>query len=93
MGKLYLEPPLLQILTALIAKVRKEGQSCKSVAILAPAFSADCVETLEEINEEIRDSFLESGGKVFTYIPCLNDRSDHIQALGKIIENELLGWL
>ena len=65
----------------------------KSIAVLAPAFSADCVETLEEINEEIRDSFLETGGKVFTYIPCLNDRSDHIQALGKIIENELLGWL
>ena len=61
--------------------------------IVAPAFSADCVETLEEIQEEIREGFLESGGEMFTYIPCLNDRNDHIFALGKIIENELMGWL
>ena len=65
----------------------------RNIAIIAPAFSADCVETLEEINEEIRDSFLDAGGETFTYIPCLNDRDDHIFALGKIIENELMGWL
>jgi hypothetical protein len=47
----------------------------------APAFSADCIETLEEINEEIRESFEEAGGEEFTYIPCLNDDDAHIDAL------------
>ena len=74
-----------------VADLAKRGM--KNIAIIAPAFSADCVETLEEINEEIRDSFLECGGEVFTYIPCLNDREDHILALAKIIENELMGWV
>ncbi len=69
------------------------SKGIKSLAIVAPAFSADCVETLEEINEEIRDSFLAAGGESFTYIPCLNSRRDHITALGKIIENELMGWV
>ena len=65
----------------------------KSIAVVAPAFSADCVETLEEINEEIKESFVENGGKNFLYIPCLNDRDDHIDALTNIIKNELKGWL
>ena len=74
-----------------VADLANKGK--KNIAIIAPAFSADCVETLEEINEEIRDSFLDAGGEIFTYIPCLNDRDDHIFALGRIIENELMGWL
>ena len=74
-----------------VADLANRGQ--RNIAIIAPAFSADCVETLEEINEEIQDSFLDAGGEMFTYIPCLNDRDDHIFALGKIIENELMGWL
>ena len=74
-----------------VSDLAKKG--IKNIAIVAPAFSADCVETLEEINEEIKESFFESGGKIFTYIPCLNDREDHIRALGKIIDNELLGWV
>ena len=74
-----------------VSELAKKGT--KNIAVVAPAFSADCVETLEEINEEIRDSFVASGGKVFTYIPCLNDRADHINAIGKIIENELSGWV
>ena len=65
----------------------------KNIAIIAPAFSADCVETLEEINEEIKESFEDAGGETFTYIPCLNDREDHIAALLGIIENELQGWM
>ena len=62
-------------------------------SIIAPAFSSDCVETLEEINEEIAESFSEAGGETFLYIPCLNDRDDHIKALINILENELSGWL
>ncbi len=69
----------------------EEGK--KKIAVIAPAFSADCIETLEEINEEIRESFEEAGGKQFTYIPCLNDQDAHIKALAKIVENNLRGWL
>lgn len=73
-----------------VAELAKQGK--KSIAIIAPAFSADCLETLEEIREEIRESFEHAGGETFTYIPCLNDRDDHIAALAGIIKNELKGW-
>lgn len=64
-----------------------------SIAVIAPAFAADCIETLEEINEEIRDSFIEAGGKDFLYIPCLNEDAAHIQALSDIIADNLRGWV
>jgi ferrochelatase len=60
---------------------------------MAPAFSADCIETLEEINGEIREAFLHAGGEVFTYIPCLNDSEAHIEALVAVIEENLGGWV
>jgi ferrochelatase len=59
----------------------------------APAFSADCIETLEEINEEIRESFEEAGGEEFTYIPCLNDDDAHIDALATVVSENLKGWV
>ena len=65
----------------------------KNIAVCAPAFSADCIETLEEINEEIKESFEEAGGERFTYIPCLNDDGPHIAALSSVIEDNLKGWL
>ena len=65
----------------------------KKIAVCAPAFSADCIETLEEINEEIKESFEEAGGEHFTYIPCLNDDAAHIKALSAVIEENLKGWL
>ncbi len=74
-----------------VAELAQSGK--RNIAVVAPAFSADCVETLEEINEEIRDNFIENGGTDFLYIPCLNDRDDHINALVGIIENEMLGWI
>ena len=74
-----------------VAELAREGK--KNIAIVAPAFSSDCVETLEEINQEIAESFTESGGETFLYIPCLNDRDDHIRAFIAIIENELSGWI
>lgn len=69
----------------------EEGK--KNIAVIAPAFSADCIETLEEINEEIKESFEEGGGESFTYIPCLNDGEAHIKALSSVIETNLQGWL
>ena len=74
-----------------VAKLAKDGN--KRIAVIAPAFSADCIETLEEINEEIQESFKDAGGEVFMYIPCLNDHEDHIDALSKIIDQNLLGWV
>ena len=62
------------------------------MAVIAPAFSADCIETLEEINEEICESFEEAGGEHFTYIPCLNDDAMHIAALAEVIDENLSGW-
>lgn len=70
-----------------------EEDGIKNIAVCAPAFSADCIETLEEINEEIQESFLHAGGEQFTYIPCLNDEPAHIAALCGMIDRNLLGWV
>lgn len=74
-----------------VARLAEQGK--KRIAIMAPAFSSDCVETLEEINEEIRESFLEAGGEAFTYIPCLNEKDDHIDMMMAILGRELAGWV
>ena len=74
-----------------VAALAKAGK--KRIAVIAPAFSADCIETLEEINGEIREAFEHAGGESFTYIPCLNDDAAHIAALMQVIEANLAGWL
>ena len=74
-----------------VAELAKQGK--KHIAVIAPAFSADCIETLEEINGEIAEAFEHAGGEVFTYIPCLNDDAAHIDALVAVIEENLAGWI
>jgi ferrochelatase len=74
-----------------VARLAEAGK--KSIAVIAPAFSADCIETLEEINEEIKESFEEAGGERFTYIPCLNDDPLHIDALAAIAKENMAGWV
>ncbi|TBX20496.1 ferrochelatase [Nioella sediminis] len=74
-----------------VARLAEAGK--KRIAVIAPAFSADCIETLEEINEEIKESFEEAGGEQFTYIPCLNDEAAHISALADVIDVNLSGWI
>ena len=74
-----------------VARLAKTG--VKRIAVIAPAFSADCIETLEEINGEIRDSFEGAGGAQFSYIPCLNDDDAHIAALSQVIAANLAGWI
>ena len=74
-----------------VARLAEAGK--KNIAIMSPAFSSDCVETLEEINEEIFESFEEAGGETFTYIECLNDSDDHIKMMMGILKNELSGWV
>jgi ferrochelatase len=75
-----------------VARLAKEDGK-KHIAVCAPAFSSDCIETLEEINEEIKESFEEAGGEHFTYIPCLNDDDAHIDALSHVIKENLSGWV
>ena len=56
---------------------------------ISPGFSSDCVETLEEISIQGKESFLESGGEKFDTIPCLNDNEDHIKLLVHLINKSL----
>ncbi|MDF1681887.1 MULTISPECIES: ferrochelatase [Ponticaulis] len=65
----------------------------KKVAVAAPAFISDCLETLEEIAMEGRDSFLEAGGEKFASLPCLNDSDIAIDLLETLVKRELGGWL
>lgn len=74
-----------------VAALAKAGK--RNIAIMSPAFSADCVETLEEVNGEIRHAFMAAGGETFTYIPCLNDDAAHIAALMEVISENLRGWI
>ena len=57
----------------------------KNLLVICPGFASDCVETLEEIDIQGREIFLNSGGKNFDLIPCLNDSSDHINMFEKLI--------
>jgi ferrochelatase len=83
----WLQPYLDETLETLPEK------GVKNVAVISPAFVTDCVETLEEIDQEGREEFLEAGGENFTYIPCLNEESDHIDLLERLVRRELSGWI
>jgi ferrochelatase len=63
-----------------------------SVQVLSPGFSADCLETIEEIDAENRHLFLDAGGKDYSYIPCLNDNPDHLEMLADLIVRHSCGW-
>lgn len=78
----YTEPTLIDL-----AK-----QGVKRVDILCPGFVADCLETLEEINLEVRAAYLSAGGEHFHYLPCLNETPAWINALTDLTERQLGGW-
>ena len=82
----WLEPATDKVLEAL------PGKGVKRVAIVAPGFSADCLETLEELAIRGRESFLAAGGTHFAYLPCLNDSAPGIDMLRLLIARELEGW-
>ena len=69
------------------------GQGVTAVQVVCPGFSADCLETIEEIGMENRDTFLEAGGTRYEYIPCLNAETDHLDTLTELVTEELQGWL
>ena len=60
---------------------------------MAPGFSVDCLETLEEIKIQGKEEFLEMGGKTFNYIECLNDNEISVKMYLKMIKRELSGWI
>lgn len=65
------------------------SQGVKKIAVICAGFSADCLETLEEIAEENKENFLNAGGQSYRYIPALNANNDHITALAKLIEAKI----
>jgi ferrochelatase len=67
-------------------------QGVKRVDVMCPGFVADCLETLEEIDQEARAAFLAAGGREFHYVPCLNDQHEWISALSAICLRHLQGW-
>ena len=74
-------------------KLKKDGNVYRGkdfdlVIISSPVFSADCLETVEEIGEENRSHFMSAGGESYSYIPALNDREDHINCLTQMIINK-----
>jgi len=64
----------------------------KSVAVFNPGFVSDCLETLEEIAVEAKESFLHAGGENFSHIPCLNDGAQGMSVIETIVRRELGGW-
>ncbi|MDM4765956.1 ferrochelatase [Pelomonas sp. SE-A7] len=78
----YTEPTLIEL----------AGQGVKQVDLICPGFAADCLETLEEIDQEARAAFLAAGGQAFRYIPCLNDSPAGMKALAALAERHLQGW-
>lgn len=82
----WLEPATDTTLAAL------PTQGVKRIALLAPGFSADCLETLEELSIRGRETFLAAGGTHFAYLPCLNASEIGVNMLKTILARELAGW-
>jgi ferrochelatase len=72
---------------------RLAGEGVRRVAVVAPGFSADCLETLEEMALRGRETFLAAGGERFAYLPCLNDSAPGMELLEGLIARELEGWV
>jgi ferrochelatase len=78
----YTEPTLIAI----------AGQGVKSVDVICPGFTSDCLETLEEIQLEAKEAFLHAGGESFNYIPCLNNDAQWVEALTDISLDHMQAW-
>ena len=78
----YTEPTLIEL----------AQQGVRKVDVVCPGFTADCLETLEEIQQEAQEAFVHAGGESFQYIPCLNDSETWIGALADLAERHLRGW-
>lgn len=85
--KTWLQPYTSEVLKAL------PENGVKSVQVICPGFSADCLETIEEIDIENRGYFMEAGGETFSYIPALNSSQTHINMLSALVKHHTAGWL
>jgi ferrochelatase len=74
-----------------VVRLAKDGIA--RVDVVCPGFVSDCLETLEEIGVEVKQAFLEAGGREFHAIPCLNEHPQWIAALVEIVVTHLQGWL
>ena len=74
-----------------LEKLAKRG--LRKLTIVSPSFAVDCLETLQECAIEYRDKFLELGGEKLALVPALNDDDQHAEALAKIVQNQLAGWI
>lgn len=74
-----------------VEELPKKG--IKRIAVMNPGFVSDCLETLEEIGEQARESFMEHGGEKFTHIPCLNDSDEGMRVIDHVVARELSGWV
>jgi protoporphyrin/coproporphyrin ferrochelatase len=72
---------------------RLAADGVKRLALVAPGFSADCLETLEELDKENRHYFEENGGEKFAYLPALNDSAEGARVIEAVVRRELQGWL
>ncbi len=90
-SRLGRDPWLQPYTSATVEQLAREG--ARNIQVLCPGFAADCLETLEEIAMENRDLFLNAGGEQYHYIPCLNNRPDHLRALADIARQNLGGWI
>ena len=72
---------------------RLTGEGARNIAIFAPGFSADCLETLEELAIQGREQFLAAGGERFAYLPCLNAGEAGMAMIEKLVRCELSGWI
>jgi len=78
----YTEPSLIAL----------AQQGLRSVDVVCPGFAIDCLETLEEIDQEAREAFLHHGGERFHYIPCLNEADDGVTVIADLVRTHLQGW-
>jgi ferrochelatase len=83
----YLQPYTDMTVKALAAR------GVKRLAIVTPGFSADCLETIEEIGVENAGYFRAGGGEKFAAIPCLNDSAEGVRVIQNLVQRELSGWL
>ncbi|RWM88379.1 MAG: ferrochelatase [Mesorhizobium sp.] len=69
------------------------GEGVRSIAIVNPGFSVDCIETLDEIGREAAETFHHAGGEKFAHIPCLNDSDEGMAVIEAMVRRELSGWV
>ena len=74
-----------------VKRLAREG--VRRIALVAPGFSADCLETLEELDVENRGYFMENGGEKFAYLPALNDDAEGVAVIESVVRRELRGWV